>query len=302
MLCRDPYMIGSQAFPCGGCLPCLFNRRRLWTHRIMLEASLYKDNSFLTLTYDDEHLPVDGSLVKKHLQDFMKRFRKSIEPIKVRYYGVGEYGERTQRPHYHLALFGWPGCLAGNTLTASIEGKRSCCAPCARVQEAWLLGGIMLGTLRTESAQYIAGYVTKKMTNKNHAAAANWLGRRDPEFSVMSRRPGIGVDAMHEVASSLMQFNLDTSESDVPVTLRHGSRQFPLGRHLRGKLREYIGKDSRPSKAVQIKNSQRLLYLLEAASKDKENPSFKKKVIEAGDQKVRQQEALRAIHKKEKKL
>lgn len=65
----------------------------------MLEAAQYEDNCFITLTYDDEHLPLGMSLVPKDLQDFLKRFRSRIAPIKVRYYGVGEYGDQTQRPH-----------------------------------------------------------------------------------------------------------------------------------------------------------------------------------------------------------
>ena len=47
-------------------------------------------NSFVTLTYDDDHLPEYNSLNYKHFQDFMKRLRKSHNG--VRFYMCGEYG------------------------------------------------------------------------------------------------------------------------------------------------------------------------------------------------------------------
>lgn len=268
----------------------------------MLEASQYKDNCFVTLTYDDDNLPSDGSLDRRHLQLFMKSFRASIAPLKVRFYGVGEYGERTQRPHYHLALFGWPSCQARSGDDRSSFVRICCdCFACSRVRKAWLRGGVVLGSLSVESAQYVAGYVTKKMTNANDPLVASWLKGRSPEFCQMSRRPGIGVNAMFDVASEWMRFNLDASESDVPVTLRHGSRKLPLGRFLRSKLREFAGVEVSSDSARQDV-FERLQHLLEAAKDSSDDPSFRSHVIKAGDQKVRNMQSRLDVHKKEKKL
>lgn len=109
--------MNGQAFGCGQCLPCRVNRRRIWTHRIMLEAAQYHDNSFVTLTYDEEKLPVDLSVTPRTLQLFMKRLRK-VYPNRIRYFGVGEYGDQTMRPHYHLALFNFASCARGQTVAS----------------------------------------------------------------------------------------------------------------------------------------------------------------------------------------
>jgi hypothetical protein len=96
----------------------------------------------------------------------------------------------------------------------------------------------MLGSLEASSAQYIAGYVVKKMNSPNSML----LPGQKPEFARMSRRHGIGVDAMWDVASALLQLP-STRVADVPLSLRHGIRSLPLGPYLRRILRQRIGRD-----------------------------------------------------------
>lgn len=96
----------------------------------------------------------------------------------------------------------------------------------------------MVAELTFKSAAYIAGYVVKKMTRMQDTR----LNGRWPEFARMSLRPGIGADAMWDVASAVMQHKLEKKpDFDVPVDLRHGSKTFPLGRYLRRLVRERIG-------------------------------------------------------------
>jgi len=162
--------------------------------------------------------------------------------MRFRYFLVGEYGDETFRPHYHAALFGFATCVRGRTKRwpGSMRSDWSnCCSICKLVGDSWGHGDVDLGMLETASASYLAGYVTKKMTMRDDYRL---LGR-EPEFARMSLRPGLGADFMHEVASTLLQFNLDQSQADVPSALRHGNRELPLGRYLRKKLRSYIGKD-----------------------------------------------------------
>lgn len=241
MLCRDPYIHSSgQAFPCGRCLPCLLKRKRTWTHRIMLESLCHGDNAFVTLTYEDAKLPVTSrglpTLVPEHVRDFLKRLRKAVSPLRLRYFLVGEYGDATERPHYHLALFGYPTCLYGRSRYDRFHAD--CCVHCDRLSSVWGYGHVLLGELSTHSAQYVAGYVTKKLNRTDDRR----LNGRWPEFSRMSLRPGLGVNALPEIADVVLRLNLVDGNGDVPSALRHGSRIMPLGRYLRRKLREQIGK------------------------------------------------------------
>lgn len=210
----------------------------------MLEAVQYEANAFVTLTYSDPPLTLGGlqTLAPEDLRNFLKRLRNKIYPEKFRFYACGEYGDENYRPHYHAAMFNLPTCARGRTLRlpgSDAPKWGQCCAMCKLVGETWGLGNVDLGILEIDSAQYVAGYVTKKMTNRLDPR----LKGREPEFARQSNRPGIGAGAMWEIADTWMRFNLDEKQGDVPVTLRHGSRQLPLGRYLRRTLRKYLGKE-----------------------------------------------------------
>ena len=93
----------SIPIPCGKCTGCLADESLMWSIRAYHESQEHMFNSFVTLTYDDEHLPPDHKIHKEHLQNFFKRARHSF---KFRYLACGEYGEQTRRPHYHALIFG----------------------------------------------------------------------------------------------------------------------------------------------------------------------------------------------------
>lgn len=277
----------------------------------MLESLLKPDNAFLTLTYSDKCLPRMKStsssgedclatLDPLHLQNWLKRFRKAIEPLRIRYYAVGEYGDETFRPHYHVAVFGWPACYRGRSDFR--PGRIGCCFACDVVAETWTDGNIMSGKLEVGSAQYLAGYVTKKMTRNDDVRLAG----RQPEFARMSLRPGIGFDAMHDVASVLMALGLDESEADVPSALRHGSRTLPLGRYLQRSLRMLIGKEPNAPEASIQAAFERVRPLFEAASaaptSEGRTLAFKNALIDADDQRVVNAEVRRQIYGKRRQL
>lgn len=232
MLCRKPFYQGVLPFGCGQCMPCRFNRRRLWTHRLLLEQLKHADSSFITLTYDEQHYPPTGSLSIRDYQLFLKRLRKRW-PTPIRYFFVGEYGEHTQRAHYHAALFGVP------PEATSI------------VNESWRKGFVYAGDLTKDSASYIAGYVTKKMTRHDDPRL---LGRY-PEFARMSLKPGIGAIAIDDIANSLFTdagCELIIREGDAPSQLQHGLKKMPLGRYLKGKLREALNIPEEEAKALAL--------------------------------------------------
>lgn len=280
----------------------------MWTHRILLESICHGSNAFITLTYNAESVPriyqCSGSeqttLVPKDAQEFLKRLRYRIAPMRVRYYLVGEYGEKNdQRPHYHLAAFGLASCANGNTMRFRGRPIASrCCAQCRLVSEEWGLGDVDLGTLETNSAQYLAGYTTKKMTRFDDPR----LDGRHPEFARMSLRPGIGYHALWEIADVLMSLGLDESEADVPSALRHGRRIWPLGRYLRSRLRLMVGKEEKCPDEVLQEAALRLLPLREAAKRSSVNPSFKAQVVEAFRQDALNLETRQRIFRKRSDL
>lgn len=253
---------------CGQCFPCRFNRRRLWTHRMLLESLKHGDSSFVTLTYSEEKLPDDKSLNPKHAQDWLKRLRRNISPTSIRYFLVGEYGDRTQRPHYHAALFG-----------IGVQQE-------ALINETWGNGYTLTGDLTKDSAGYIAGYVTKKMTSKDDPR----LNGRHPEFARMSLKPGIGATALQEIQDTLTTTHgCDhfAMEGDVPMALQTGKKKLPLGRYLRRKLREKMGfKQEDIDKTVQKYTQEMHLLLQEAITKKENDQSPIEYFLDSNKQKI----------------
>jgi len=294
MKCRNPYIKDGAAYGCGQCMPCRIDAKRVWTSRIMLESFMYSDNVMVTLTYDDDHLPADGSLVRKHPQDFLKRLRKSFSPYKFRFFGCGEYGEKNMRPHYHIILFNYPNCLNGQSLYSKIH--KNCCKVCDHVRDTWGFGGVFLNEVNNSTAQYCAGYVTKKMTAKDDPRLKGLY----QEFPMYSLRPGIGADMMWEVADSLLRFNLVDRMADVPSALRIGSRLMPIGSYLQRKLRVYVGRSPEAPEETLKAIKEELRPLREAAFDN--SRSFKKEVIRASDQAVLNMQAKQKLFTARKDL
>lgn len=230
LTCSDPVLLRDGAFACGRCAACLSKRRRTWAHRIIMEALQNAGRStFVTLTYSDDQVPRNSegfpTLEASHYRQFLKRLRKNAA-AKVRYFVCGEYGEHTQRPHYHLALFGLFRCEGGPSLRQG-KGVICVCPTCSVVRLSWGYGHTMVATLSEKSAMYIAGYVVKKMTSSSDPR----LNGRAPEFARMSLKPGLGALALGPVVSALKEHKLP-----VPFGMRHGKKIMPFGRYLRRRI------------------------------------------------------------------
>lgn len=168
-------------------------KQKDWAVRCMHEAKLHEDNTFVTLTYADDHLPEDGCISKREVQLFLKRLRKEVWPQQFRYYAVGEYGETTGRPHYHLLLFG-----------LDFEDKIPLQRPNAEhkvyssrtLERLWPQGYNMIGTVTWQSAMYVCKYVQKKLHGDvTRVGLDPDTGEWRPlthEFALMSRRPALG--------------------------------------------------------------------------------------------------------------
>lgn len=164
----------------------------------MHEASLYSDNSFLTLTYSPENIPAGRSLYYRDYQLFMKRLKKALAGRSIRFYMCGEYGDNYGRPHYHSILFDidFPDKVLFKTNRQGDPIYKS-----DFLSGVWGLGHVTFGAVTYESAAYVARYVCKKITGnaelvQNHY---QYFDLQDgqiyslvPEFANMSRKPGIG--------------------------------------------------------------------------------------------------------------
>lgn len=231
----SPGVLGSTMFGCGQCMQCRINKRREWTTRQVLESFCHDHSSFVTLTYNDEFLPKGRTLVPDHPVLFLKRFRKALSGIphgpKVRFFLVGEYGDETHRPHYHLSMFG-----IGPEQWALVED----CWTHPRSKKPY--GHVKSMEFHPRTAAYVGGYVTKKMTK----AGDPRLGLKHPEYARQSRNPGLGRDALDVIVDAMAtDFGMDEllHTGDVPMAVKMGNQSMPLGGYLRRMLRDDIGMD-----------------------------------------------------------
>lgn len=202
--CRYPIRVlagdKQQEVACSRCLPCRIRREQSWVLRMRLEQSSASYSAFLTLTYSEVHRPY--SLPYNHIADYLRRLRKQHPLETVRFTCAGEFGEKTEREHWHLCIF------SSINLFPSLGILHD---------PTWQFGAMHIGTLTTKSARYVASYSLKSQ------------GRNDTTWQV-SRRPGIGVNEIRHLAlcSAALRKN-----SPLPTALRLGSSLYPLDRTMR---------------------------------------------------------------------
>lgn len=193
--------------PCGNCIGCRMDYSRSWMARITKEASLYKNNCFLTLTYNNENLPtreiinketgelITGHpLVKRDIQLFIKKLRRQYDyhfgKKGIRFYACGEYGGKFGRPHYHLAMFNIDSTAFGDIKLIGTNKNGDGLFTSPKIEEIWGKGIIAIGDLTPQSAAYIARYMLKKQKG----AQKKWYYESRgiiQEYSTMSTKPGI---------------------------------------------------------------------------------------------------------------
>lgn len=207
--------------PCGQCIECRLQRSRRWADRCMLEMQYHEHSWFITLTYDNSHLPLNeviddetgeicynATLNKKHFQDFMKRLRRAYEyqghENKLRYFMAGEYGSQTLRPHFHAIIFGLE--LPSEDLhlfKRNIQGD--CIYTSDFIQKLWPYGFSTVGAVTWQSCAYVARYIMKKHLGKDSDFYENY--NIEPEFTLMSRKPGIARQYYDEHKDELFSYD-----------------------------------------------------------------------------------------------
>lgn len=218
-ICTDATLI-----PCGHCVGCSTDISKSWMNRMVLEKEVSSTSYFLTITYDEEHLPSDHMLKKNHLDKFIKDirnyFKNNYDYDNIRYYACGEYGSKTARPHYHMIVYNLPltsleyeilglgkgvKCLF-KTVGMSVDNE-----PLYQfdfLNNIWKKGFVVVGKVTSKSCGYVARYVNKKRMKK----LPNWLLEKQgivPEFNCMSRMPGIGEEYYHQNYLKILDNNLN---------------------------------------------------------------------------------------------
>lgn len=186
---------GTIKVPCGKCIACRIAKTREWTLRLIHEKEIHKHACFLTLTYDNDHLPSDLGLHKSDFQKFVKRLRKAI-PDKIKYFACGEYGDQLGRPHYHAIILGWEPPI-GDLIHLGYRAGRQLYSSNTLV-ETWPFGFTTVGTVTKESCNYVTGYIRKKLNGK---AGSERYGSKEPPFQLSSQ--GIGLSFALSQAESI---------------------------------------------------------------------------------------------------
>lgn len=289
MVCKKPFTGRAIPFGCGQCTACRVKKRREWTHRIVLESLVANCSFFLTLTYNQESIPDGHTLEPTHVTLYLKQIRKACHPVKLRYVAVGEYGDETKRPHYHIALF--------SDGPIDIE----------RVRKTWEHGHTHYGDITEQSARYISKYIVKGMTNGSDPR----LGSRHPEFVRRSLKPGIGALAVKRIGDILTTdqgIRFIEKFGDVPHVLQYGKKTYPLGRYMRSKIREYLGHDPKTPQEILNEKAKELLVLYEskehlARGLSPRSPQFRQAALyQANKQKILTLEVREKIFKSKEKL
>lgn len=204
---KKPSTANAEAImiPCTKCVGCRTSKAQEWALRCTLELHDHEHAAFVTLTYCDKYCP--PTLTKRDLVLWFKRFRKALGANRpIRYFASGEYGELTQRPHYHALVFGASEAdralidRAWTTRTKKGRGSRK--APRASI------GRTSVSRVTPAHVSYVAGYTQKKLNDELHTRhlrvdpdtgeAYYWV----PPFIEMSRGGhGIGGKARQHVQS-----------------------------------------------------------------------------------------------------
>lgn len=190
---NDPSMI---IIPCGKCVGCMLDYSRSWADRCLLELDHAGKGIFLTLTYDDLHVPITDAghqtLDYRHVQLFNHRLRKFMKrklnsDLKLRFYCSGEYGSTTLRPHYHMIAFGLSIDDFPDFEVLSSQRNGKILYKSDFLNRLWSHGHVVVAGVSWQTCAYVARYTAKKLGLKQPLEFD-----QVPPFSKMSLKPGLG--------------------------------------------------------------------------------------------------------------
>lgn len=233
--------------PCGSCDECLKQRSREWSLRILLEAEKWKKNYFVTFTYDDDKLPKNYMLDKTMIASINKKLKVKLNRLgrasDFRFYGVGEYGSESARPHYHVIYFNLDINYDDLEFYKTNENG-DLLYNCKILDDVWKKGFVVVGRVTLESACYVARYCDKKKRlnklEKEHLEAKGIV----PEFNAMSRRPGIAATYYDKFKNNFI---------NEVYQLQHRDNKFSIPKYFLDKIK----KEFEEEQDLMIKYNQR---------------------------------------------
>lgn len=229
--CNNPYkQKDGVAFPCGKCHSCLKRRVSGWSFRLMTECKRSKSAYFVTLTYDEQNVPITNngfmSLVRRDVQLWMKKLRK-VNKEKLKYYLCGEYGEKFGRPHYHVILFNADlETLVGKKVARGMQQKLipmdgKYHAMC----DSWNNGYVTVGKVNVKSVGYTLEYI-----HKGRVVPAHQRDDRTKEFSLMSK--GMGDNYVNDRTKA---WHMADMKDSMYLTIEDG-KKIAMPRYIKDKI------------------------------------------------------------------
>lgn len=231
------------AFPvsCGHCIGCRLDYSRSWADRMMLELETAKKAIFVTLTYDNASIniktnpegdPIGYTVDKRDCQLFMKRLRRAYDGtngkplVKIRFYLASEYGPSTLRPHNHAIIFGLGIDDFPDRIPRGMNELHQQYYEIPQITDIWKCGMVLCSDVSYETCAYVARYVMKKVRDD-----PEWHVDRgvDPEFTLMSRNPGIGAYYL-EQHPDCMDFE------NISVSTEKGAKKIMIPKYFLRKL------------------------------------------------------------------
>lgn len=207
------------------------------------EKDYWNKSCFVTLTYDNNHIPENGYLRKDDLVMFLKRLRKAIEPEKLKYFACGEYGETYGRPHYHAIIFGVGYSVADRLL----------------IYNKWSMGFVKVTEVNKKTCKYVAKYITKAMLGMSRAEKERLNGKPEP-YQRCSH--GLGLRWLKANAERVGRSGIS-----------HKGRQVSVPRYYIDKLREaglsyQVSEDAKYNRVHD--SMQRIIELINAGYRSRE--------------------------------
>lgn len=241
----NPLCVDVINVPCRRCVGCRLDYSRDWANRMLLEFQHTKKAVFVTLTYNNQNVPISDSglmtLSKRDCQLFMKRLRKYFTGMEIRFFLGGEYGPLHNRPHYHAILFGVSLSDFGELTVRDVNELGQPSFQSSVLDTIWTSGFSTVSDVSFQTFAYCARYVLKKQRMRDYVKDGVEL--YTPEFSLMSRKPGLG--AYYITNDFLDGINCSVSDGkDV--------KSFPLP----GSLLKLL-KDVNPQKYAELKQSRK---------------------------------------------